>query len=536
MTRLHVCAPLLLTLSLTGTTSAQHVHSPGGRLGSVDFPTSCTAEAQSSFTRGVSLLHSFEFGPAIAAFDATLQVDAGCAFAYWGLALSHWGNPFGVGVRPAPQLQKGWEAVQRGRDASGNQPRARAWLDAVAHLYEGLDARPQPMRLRAYRDAMARLAQQHPEDVEAAAFHALALTIAEDPADKSYAGRLAAVAILEPLFARLPDHPGLAHYLIHSYDVPALAPRALAAARRYAAIAPAAPHALHMPSHTFTRVGDWQASIDTNVASARTAAAVRSTAEELHASDYQMYAYLQTAQDAEAARLIDALPAMAARLPGSVEGAAPLSAAFYAMAAMPARYALERGAWTEAARLEVRPSAWPYVDALTAQARAIGAARAGQSAAARAALAQLDALHAAQAATQEVYWAEQVRIQREAASAWVAFVEGRREEALRQLREAAAAEDRTEKAAVTPGPLMPAREQLGDMLLLTGDGRGALEAFEATLTREPNRYRALAGAAQAARLVDDMSRARTLQQQLVDMCPRASGPARRELADAKPQL
>jgi hypothetical protein len=530
MTRLHVSSVVLLWLWLGTSSAAQHVHPSSDRLGKVDFASGCSAEAQPTFERGVQLLHSFEFGPAIAAFEATLRTDAGCALAHWGIALSRWGNPFGVGLRPAAQLQKGWDAVQRGRAAPVGQSRARAWLDAVAQLYDGLDARPQPVRLAAYRDAMARVAQQRPDDVEAAVFHALALTAAEDPADKTYAGRLAAVAILEPLFARLPDHPGLAHYLIHSYDVPALAPRALAAARRYAAIAPAAPHALHMPSHTFTRVGDWQASIDTNVASARTAAAANSTAEELHASDYQMYAYLQTAQDAEAARLIAALPAIAERLPGSVQGAAPLSAAFYAMAAMPARYALERGAWAEAARLEVRPSAWPYVDALTAQARAIGAARAGEMSTARAALAQLAALYDAQAATQEPYWTEQIRIQRETAAAWVAFAEGKREQAVRQLRDAAAAEDRTEKAAVTPGPLAPAREQLGDMLLLIGDGRAALEAFEATLTREPNRYRALAGAARAAQLAGDVARSRTLQQQLIDMCPRASGDRRQELS------
>lgn len=529
MSRLLLCLALCLT---TATAAAQHVH-PGERLGRVSFATSCAAGAQPSFERGVSLLHSFEFGPAIAAFEAALRVDPACAFAEWGVALSHWGNPFGVGVRPVAQLQQGWAAVERGRAHATAPSRERAWLDAVAQLYEGLDRRPQPARLQAYRDAMAAVSRQHPADIEAAVFYALALTAAEDPGDKSYAGRLQAVAILEPLFERHPDHPGLAHYLIHSYDVPALAPRALAAARRYAQIAPSAPHALHMPSHTFTRVGDWQASIDTNIASATTARAIRSTAEELHASDYQMYAYLQTAQDAAAARLLGSLPDMASRLEGAVQGAAPLSAAYYALAAMPARHALERGAWGEAAALDLRPSRWPYVDALTMQARAIGAARAGDHGAAATALVQLDRLQAAQAATPEPYWVEQIRIQRETASAWIAFAAGRRDEALRQMRAAAAAEDRTEKAAVTPGPLAPAREQLGDMLLQAGDARAALDAYEATLTREPNRYRAVAGAVQAARKAGDEGTAAKYQRQLVALCARASGPTRPELAEAR---
>jgi hypothetical protein len=526
--------PLALLCTAVVAQQPGHAHDANEKLGKVHFATSCAATAQPQFDRAVSLLHSFEFGAAIAAFDATLKADPSCAMTQWGVALSRWGNPFGVGLRSAAQVQQGLTAVARARALVAKTDRERAYIDAVAKLYVDAAATTQKVRVEAYRDAMGRLASAYPEDMEAAIFYALSLTAAEDLSDQTYASRLKAVGILEPLFARQPDHPGLAHYIIHSYDVPTLAPRALTAAQRYAQIAPSAPHALHMPSHTFTRVGRWQQSIDTNIASAKAAREQHVTGEELHATDYQMYAYLQTAQDTEARRLLDALPGISARFdPSAPSGAAPPSAAYYAMAAIPARWALERGAWTEAARLELRPSDFPYADALTEFARAIGAARSGDVAGARAAIARLEALRVRESGMNEPYWTEQIDIQRRSAVAWLAFAEGRTATALGEMRAAAEAEGRTEKAAVTPGPLAPAREQLGEMLLATKEARSALEQFQATLQREPNRFRTLYGAARAAAQAGDNAAAKRYFTELVTMCARATGPVRPELQEAR---
>lgn len=529
----------LLTLLSDAGSAQDHVHArpAGERLGTVHFTTSCVPSTQAPFDRAVSLLHSFEFGAARTAFEAALTLDPSCAITQWGVALSHWGNPFAVGARSASQVQQGLAAVERARAIGAKTDRERAYIDAVANLYVDADRRPQQARVEAYRDAMGHLTRRYPDDTEAAIFFALSLTAAEDLRDKTYASRLQAADILEPLFRKQPDHPGLAHYIIHSYDVPALASRALDAAKRYARIAPSAPHALHMPSHTFTRVGLWQESIDTNIASAAAARQLHATAEELHATDYQTYAYLQTAQDAAAKRLVDSLPEMASRFdPESTASAAPPSAGFYAMAAIPARWVLERGAWAEAARLEVRPSGLPYVDALSEFARALGAARSGDAAGARAAVDRLDALRARQAELNEPYWAQQIEIQRRGAGAWLAFAERRTPDALAGMRAAAEAEDQTEKSAVTPGPLAPAREQLGEMLLESGDARAALKEFEATLVKEPHRFRALYGAARAAARAGDSAAARRYFTQLVTMCDRAGAPVRRELEQAREAL
>jgi hypothetical protein len=514
-----------------------HAHPAGKveRLGKVHFQTSCQPKAQPQFDRAVALLHSFEFGPAIAAFDEALAVDPSCAITQWGVALSRWGNPFAVGLRAEVQLQQGLAAIERGRAIGAKTERERAYLDATANLYAA--GQPQPARIRAYRDAMVKLAARYPDDVEAAIFSALSLTAAEDPDDKTYASRLEAGRILESRFKQQPDHPGLAHYIIHSYDVPVLAARGLDAARRYAGIAPSAPHALHMPSHTFTRVGLWKESISANIESAAAARLRQATSEELHATDYQMYAYLQTAQDTAARRLLDALPEIMSRLnANNPASAAPPSAALFAAAAIPARWALEKGAWAEAAKLELRPSGLPYADALTEFARALGAARTGDAAGVRTAVANLETLRARQSEMNEPYWAEQIAIQRRAAAAWLEFTEGRKGDALKQMRAAADAEDRTEKPAVTPGPLTPAREQLAEMLLSSGDPQGALKEFEQTLTKEPNRFRALYGAARASGQTGDAAGAKRYFARLVEMCAGAGEPARPELQEARAAL
>jgi hypothetical protein len=332
-----------------------------------------------------------------------------------------------------------------------------------------------------------------------------------------------AAAILEKQYKLQPDHPGVAHYIIHTYDVPALAPRALTAARRYAVIAPSAPHALHMPSHTFTRVGDWEASIATNIRSRDVSVATKTFAEALHASDYMTYAYLQTAQDKAAKAVWER-----ARVISNMQG----SANAWAIAAMPARYAIERNDWDAAKALEVHPEPrLPYVEAITHFVRALGFARSGDAASAHKEIAELERLRDSEKQMKDAYWEEQIEIQRLGASAWAARAEGKNEEALSLMRSASQREDATEKAAVTPGPLKPAREQLGEMLLLDHQAEQALKEFEETLTREPRRFRAVYGAAHSAQLSGDRVKARTYSQQLIQIC-KAGDTARPELQEA----
>jgi hypothetical protein len=516
---------------------AAHQHAAGAgheQLGTVDFATSCSAAAKPVFNRAVALLHSFEFGDAIKGFTATLAADPSCAMAEWGIALSRWGNPFNLAQRAPGPLQEGLAAALRGKALKPATPREQAYLDAVAALFTSADTIDQRTRIVAYRDAMAAVAAANPADVEAQIFYALSIAASHTPSDKTYANLLKAAAILEGLIEKYPDHPGLAHYIIHSYDVPALADRALVAARRYATIAPSAPHALHMPSHTFTRVGSWQESIDTNIASANAARAVGATAEELHAMDYQAYAALQTGQDAIARELVAALPAIKARFDAdAVTGAAPGSAGLFAMASIPARYALERGDWKAAAALTPEPTRFLYPEAQTWFAKALGAAHGGDAAATRAAIAELLRIRDELTAKKEAYWAEQADIQRRAASAWLALAEGRTADALTEMVAAAQAEDGTDKAAVTPGPLAPARELVGEMLLQAGKADEALQAFEATLAKEPNRFRALSGAIRAATLAGRTDTARRHAQTLLAICAKADTPSRPELAAAK---
>ena len=516
---------------------AAHQHAAGAgheQLGTVDFATSCSAAAKPVFNRAVALLHSFEFGDAIKGFSATLAADPSCAMAEWGIALSRWGNPFNVALRAPGPLKDGQAAVDRARALKPATPREQGYVDAVAALFTSADTLDQRTRIVAYRDAMAAVAAANPADVEAQIFYALSIAASHTPSDKTYANLLKAAAILEGLIEKYPDHPGLAHYIIHSYDVPALADHALVAARRYATIAPSAPHALHMPSHTFTRVGSWQESIDTNIASANAARAVGATAEELHAMDYQAYAALQTGQDAIARELVAALPAIKARFDAdAVTGAAPGSAGLFAMASIPARYALERGDWKAAAALTPEPTRFLYPEAQTWFAKALGAAHGGDAAATRAAIAELLRIRDELTAKKEAYWAEQADIQRRAASAWLALAEGRTADALTEMVAAAQAEDGTDKAAVTPGPLAPARELVGEMLLQAGKTEEALQAFEATLAKEPNRFRALSGAIRAATLAGRTDTARRHAQTLLAICVKADTPSRPELAAAK---
>ena len=490
------------------------------------------------FDGAVALLHSFQFSNAIQRFDAALKSDGTCGIAYWGIALSQWSNPFAAGKKDTSQLQAGRESAALGKKVGAKTERERAYLAAVATLYKDFENTQQQARLLAYRDAMAGVATKYPTDNEAQIFYALALAASEEPSDKTYAGRLKAGAILEKLFAEEPNHPGLAHYIIHTYDVPPLAPRALEAARRYSEIAPDAPHALHMPSHTFTRTGYWQDSIDSNVAAAAAARREEQTAEELHASDYEAYAYLQTAQDEAARRVLNSLPEIGSRFnPDKViGGAGGPSAGYFALAAIPARYALERGDWKQAAELAAHETPFPYTEAMTWFARGLGSARMGQAPAAYLAATSLKRIREQLLKSGEDYWALQVQIQESAVRAWALMAEGKKDEALRQMESAAEVEDGTEKSAVTPGPLAPARELLGELLLATNRPAAALVQFEAALKKEPGRFRTLYGAGHAAELSGNEEASKRYFSELLKVCQHGDRPGRAELQEAKQAL
>jgi len=459
------------------------------QLGSVHFATSCRPNVAARFDRGVALLHSFEFGASIQAFSEVYSADSTCAMAQWGIALSRWQNPMAAGIRSAEQLKPGRQAVDMAKGiASHATERERGYINAVSQLYDDVEHKDQATRVTAYEHAMADLVARQPADTEAKIFYAIALAAAASPSDKTYANQLKAGAILEPLWVAQPNHPGLAHYIIHTYDYPALADRARAAAQRYATIAPSAAHALHMPSHTFTRVGMWEESIRTNERSKTAALQSGAIAEALHASDYEMYANLQLGREADAKAIVDGLPALAARFdPNAVTGAAPPLAGYFALAAIPARWTLERGAWAEAAALTPSQTKYPYCEAMTYFARALGASHTGDVARARAATDSLGAIAARLGAVGERYWAEQVAIQQLGAQAWLAFAEHRNDDALSRMREAVQREDATEKSAVTPGPLAPARELLGDLLMAMGRTNEARAEYRAVLQKEPNR-------------------------------------------------
>ncbi|HWE42871.1 MAG TPA: hypothetical protein VG432_10215 [Gemmatimonadaceae bacterium] len=538
--RLAAVAALLLCFPTGRATSqahARHHDAPPEKLGTVHFETSCAPAVAPQFDRAVALLHSFEFGASIRAFDKVLAADSSCAMAYWGIALSRWSNPMAAGARTPLQLEQGRAAVESAsRSGAHASERERAYMGAVNRLYADYEHTTQSARVDAYERAMADLAAHSPADTEAAIFHAIALVASADPADKTYAKQLEAGAVLESLWVKQPDHPGLAHYIIHAYDYPALADKAREAAERYSRIAPSAAHALHMPAHTFTRLGLWRESVDANRRSADAALRDASIAEALHASDYMEYAYLQMRQLGAARRVLETLPALAARFDvKAVTGAAPGSAGVFALAAIRARYALERRDWAAAARLVPKASDFPWTEAMTYFARALGASRRGDTTGARASVDSLSAIRQRLAAMGEQYWAEQVAIEQLAAQAWLDRAAHRDGAALDGMRRAAEREDATEKSAVTPGPLAPARELLAEMLLESGRGADALAEYRAVLVREPNRYHALDGARRAAAALGDRAAAASYAAQLKALTtPARRAPGRRSLLPVPP--
>ena len=507
---------LLLMLFLAA--PQDHVHE-GEQLGKVHFENSCLPSVAPKFDRAVALLHSFSFPAAIEGFNDVLKDDPNCGIAHWGIALSQWGNPFATNVRAQNVLDQALAEVQKGIPLA-KTPRERDFLNAVGELYKDGATANQRTRLVNYERALEQLSTRYANDSEAAIFYAAALDATALPTDKTFANQLKAAVILDREFAKQPEHPGITHYLIHSYDVPPLAARGLEAARRYASLAPSAPHALHMPSHIFTRVGEWESSIETNLKSADTARKSNAPNDALHASDYLAYAYLQTGRDQAVKKLIEEI--------------APLGTGnTFAVAAIPARYVIERQAWSEAKDLVVRPAAaTPYTDAMTRFVRALGFARTGNAASAKAEVAELQKLRDTLMGMNDAYWTEQVEIQLLAATAWISRTEGNSIEALSLLRTAANREDATEKAPVTPGPLKPAREQLGELLLDVQQPAVALREFEQTLQKEPNRFRAVYGAARAAQLSGDNAKSRQYFGQLLEISKQADS-ERPELIEAR---
>jgi hypothetical protein len=515
---------LAITIALsTGLALAQPARADDTTLGKVNFETSCSPEAQKLFNQAMLYQHSFWYRASQRTFEDVLKADPECGIAYWGIALSLLWNPHVA--PPAKNLAEGAAAIAKGKDVGAKTTRERDYLDALGVMYADHDKVDHRTRIVAYAKAMEQLAQRYPNDDEAQIHYALALNTSASPADKTYASQLKGAAILEPISQRQPDHPGVAHYLIHLYDYPPIAEKGLDAARRYAKIAPAAAHAQHMPSHIFTRVGYWSESIASNAEAARVAKESKDFHDQLHAMDYQVYAYLQLGQDAKAKAVMDEATTVA----GFTETFLPGP---YALAISPARYAIDRGDWKAASELQVRPSPLAQVQAITYFARALGAARSGNPDAAKADIAKLAELRDKLRDAKDAYWSEQVDIQRQVATAWVLYAEGKQNDALNAMSAAADAEDKTEKHPVTPGVPKPARELYGVMLLESGKPAEALAAFEATLQKEPNRLGATIGAAKAAEKAGDNAKAQEYYKKVVAIAGDADA-SRTEVSEAR---
>ena len=514
------CAALIgalcLSVSALAQTPAQGVPE---KLGSVDFPVSCSAEAQRHMTRGVAFYHSFHWPEARKSFSAVAQADPSCAMAHWGLAMVAINNPY-VWPVTGKALQDGTASIEKAKAIGARTQRERDYINAVDLFF--LDGGKTLARTRQlnFELALEKMTRDYPRDIEARVLYGMVLAANVDPNDKTYSNQARAADVLERVHKDLPDHPGAPHYLIHTYDYPPLAQRGLQAALRYRDIAPSAFHALHMPSHIFTRLGMWDDSIAANTAVLN---ATREHQSRLHSWDYMGYAYLQKAQDEDAKRVLGEILALR-----KIDGETATSA--YALAAIPSRLALERQRWSEAASLKLPISefdfGWqqfPQAEAIMVYARALGAARLGKVAAAKKDLERLNVLKAAMLEGKQFYWADQADIQIKAVNAWIARAAGKKPDALRMIREAADHEDGTEKSAVTPGPIIPAREQLADMLMESKQPRLALAEFEKALDKEPNRLRSLYGAARAAEAIKEKEKAKKYYQQLLAVATNPQG-------------
>lgn len=515
----------LMIMHVDGAQEEHQHHESDEQVGKVNFVVSCSPEAQKQFNLAVAWLHSFEYGESERAFKKVAAIDPQCAMAHWGVAMTQYHQLWAPPTRA--ELEKATLEVKRANDIGAKTNRERDYIDAIAQFYSDWERSDHPTRASRYERAMEHLYRRYPTDREAGVFYALALNasaLAVTPMDKTYTKQKQASAILNRVLRLEPQHPGVTHYLIHSYDYPPLARFALAAARSYAKIAPSSAHALHMPSHIFTRLGLWSEDVAMNIRSenaakeyARRNHLTGAWDEQLHAMDYLAYAYLQQASDGEAKAVLDELKAIRKTDPENFKCA-------YSFAAIPARWALERRNWSEAADLKLEPVDFPWprflwAEAITHFARAIGAARSGDVEHARSEVAKLAEIQSAQIGVKDNYdWATQVDIQRRAAAAWVAKADGKNEDGLQLMRTAADLEDSTEKHPVTPGSVLPAREQLGDLLLELNRPAEALNEYERSLANSPNRFNGLYGAARASQLQGNRIKARLFYQKIVSIC------------------
>jgi tetratricopeptide (TPR) repeat protein len=504
------CGAFLLLLitpaSLLLAEERHHLSDPEN-LGKVSFANSCVPAVQAQFERGIALLHSFAYADATGEFHRVAEKDPRCAMAYWGIAMTHFHELWEPPIYPS-EFPLGQQEIQRAQQLGGGTERERSFINALALVYQEPDIAYRPRALN-YEHAMEEVAVANKKDVESQVFYSLALLAVAviSPSDRTHQYQKQAAGILEPLFRRYPQHPGIAHYLIHAYDNAELAPRGLEAARAYSRIAPSAPHALHMPSHIFTRLGLWEDSIRSNLAAREAARAQGDIGEELHAMDYLVYAYLQAGREKEVAGIIQQLNAMSNLDYTNFKVG-------YAAAAMPVRFVVERSQWAEAAIVVPHEGTSPQVVAIAVWAKAVGLAKTGHPTEARAQIEKLRLLGQSLRDSKADYWATQVNIQLGEAGAWAAQAEGKSDEAVVLMRSAADQEDAVEKLPVTPGAIIPAREQLGDLLLEQNWPKQALEEFEAALKETPRRRGALAGAARAAELTGNRKKAARFQNEM----------------------
>ena len=531
---------LLLFVMLPGWLPADegHDHGPAiGEVGSVHFPVSCSLAAQKAFSRSVAMLHSFWYEEAARSFTSVADADPTCAMAWWGVAMSYyhplWEPP------TAEALQNGVSAIGKAKALDAKTERERAYIAAVGTFYDADTSLDYLSRNRAYSQAMERVYRSNPQDSEAAVFYALSLVASASPKDKTYANQRQAGAILEKILATQPDHPGVAHYIIHSYDNPVLASQGLDAARRYARIAPAVPHALHMPSHIFVRVGLWDDAASSNLAAIQAGKKYERDVhldaawdQRLHPTDYLVYSLLQSGRDEDAAALVKEINQIPKIQPDNLTGG-------YVLSVVPARYAMERRSWVEAAALVPRPTTFPYTEAVTYWAKALGYAHTGNLAGARQSLNKVQALEDQLKQSKQDYWADQTEVLVREASAWLAHAQAKHgeneEQTIALMRSAADLENSMEKHPITPGAVLPAGELLGDLLVELNRPAEALAAYETSLHNAPERFNSLAGAARAAELSGDAARARQYYSKLVNNCAH-SQTARGEVSAAKTYL
>ena len=505
---------------LTAALASGAIGQQDDNLGKVTFATSCDPKVQAEFNRGVAMLHSYWFLIARRTFEGILQQDPNCAIAYWGVAMDYLGNSLAT-VPTRAEAQAASDALEKARTSAAKTQRERDFIEALSAYFRDHEKSAVDVRLVAYNAAMERMAQNYPDDFEVQAFYALTLQSSAKKSDLTYANQVKSAGILEKLFEQNPQHPGVTHYLIHAYDFAPLAEKGVASARRYAGIAPAVPHARHMPSHIYSMVGLWNESIASNDS------ALEIQPDYYHAADFAVYAHLQLGQDGKAKALTEKSLATADR------GDRPINFVnFTAKAAMPARYVLDRGDWAGAAALALKPSQYPMADSLTHFTRGLGMARSGNLAGAKAEIEAMKALRAALERVNDSYWADRTEEQMLAVSGWIALKEGNRDQAMKFMRAAADNEDNSLKHVAMENRLYPLRELYGDLLLEAGDNAAALAAYETALKATPNRYRGVLGVARAATATGDRTKAAEHYGKLIDLAKNADV-ERPEVQEAK---